>query len=88
MSNNRMTIRHIEPATYQFLVRRAEELSTPEVKFSVNQVVSLILNQHCRNEYFRQELTEVEKVTQRMDSLTTAVSDLAMTYQELLEKIE
>ncbi len=79
-------VRNIEPATYQFLVERADQLSSDDNKVSVNQVIGLILNQHYHNHLLRDELTEIEKVGQRMDSLTEAVSMLALTYQELFEE--
>lgn len=86
MQDYKLTVRNIEPETYQFLVRRAEELSSEGNKISVNQVVGLILNQHVKSKLLRNELTEIEKVSQRMDYLTEAVSDLTLTYQELLER--
>lgn len=87
MNGNRMTIRNIEPATYQFLERRAEELSASGDKISVNQLIGMILNQHVKSKILRDELTEIEKVNQRMDSLTEAVTDMMLTFQELLENL-
>lgn len=86
MQDNKLTVRNIEPETYQFLVRRAQELSSEDNKVSVNQVVGMVLNQHVRSKILRDELTEIEKVSQRMDYLTEAVTDLTLTYQELLER--
>lgn len=80
-------IRNIEPATYYFLERRAEELSASGDKISVNQLIGMILNQHVKSKILRDELTEIEKVNQRMDSLTEAVTDMMLTYQELLENV-
>ena len=63
------------------------ELSSNDEIVSVNQVVGMILNQHVKNKILRDELTEIEKVNQRMDSLTEAVTDMMLTYQELLENV-
>lgn len=87
MQDYKLTVRNIEPETYQFLNLRATELSSKGEKVSVNQVVGMILNQHVKNKILRDELTEIEKVNQRMDSLTEAVTDMMLTYQELLENV-
>lgn len=87
MQDYKLTVRNIEPETYQFLNLRAEELSSNGNKVSVNQVVGMILNQHVRSKILRDEMTQLEKLDQRMDSLTEAVSDMTLTYQELLENL-
>ena len=87
MQDYKLTVRNIEPETYQFLNLIAMELSSNDEIVSVNQVVGMILNQHVKNKILRDELTEIEKVNQRMDSLTEAVTDMMLTYQELLENV-
>lgn len=79
-------VRNINDQTHLFLEKKAKQLSTKDNPVSVNQVIGIILNQHCTNDLLRGELTEIQKVSQRMDSLTEAVTDLTLTYQELLER--
>ena len=81
----RITVRNIDATTHAFLVDQARNLSSEGNSISVNQLIGSILNNESKRALLNQEMNEIEKLNQRFDYLIDAVTQLTLTYQELID---
>ena len=81
----RITVRNIDATTHAFLVDQARNLSSEGNSISVNQLIGTILNNESKRALLNQEMNEIEKLNQRFDYLIDAVTQLTLTYQELID---